>query len=70
MAKPRVKKRTHLRPQNASNAANRASAAQVTKNPKSMVIRVGGAQVGTSVSQLVKDVRQMLEPDTAIRLKV
>ncbi|KAJ5215123.1 hypothetical protein N7468_010802 [Penicillium chermesinum] len=69
MAKARVKKRTHLRPQNASSAANKASAAQMTKTPKSMVIRVGASQVGSSVSQLVKDVRQMLEPDTAVRLK-
>jgi hypothetical protein len=42
----------------------------MNKTPKSMVIRVGGSQVGTSVSQLVKDVRRMMEPDTAVRLKV
>lgn len=42
----------------------------MTKTPKSMVIRVGASQVGTSVTQLVKDVRQMMEPDTALRLKV
>lgn len=35
-----------------------------------MVIRTGGSQVGSSVSQLVKDVRLMMEPDTAARLKV
>ena len=38
--------------------------------PKSMVIRIGAGEVGASVSQLVKDVRQVMEPDTAIRLKV
>lgn len=42
----------------------------MSKTPKSMVIRVGGSQVGTSVSQLVQDVRTMMEPDTAVRLKV
>ncbi|KAJ5760204.1 hypothetical protein N7520_007360 [Penicillium odoratum] len=67
MAKARVKKRTHLRPQNASAGANKANS--MNKTPKSMVIRVGGSQVGTSVSQLVKDVRRMMEPDTAVRLK-
>lgn len=70
MAKARVKKRTHLRPQNASSSSNKAGAASMNKTPKSMVIRVGGSQVGSSVSQLVKDVRRMMEPDTAVRLKV
>ncbi|KAJ5157434.1 Brix domain-containing protein [Penicillium canariense] len=70
MAKARVKKRTHLRAQNASAAASgKGSAPSMNKTPKSMVIRVGASQVGTSVSQLVKDVRQMMEPDTAVRLK-
>ena len=35
-----------------------------------MVIRIGAGEVGPSVSQLVKDVRAMMEPDTAVRLKV
>ncbi|EPS27672.1 hypothetical protein PDE_02616 [Penicillium oxalicum 114-2] len=70
MAKARVKKRTHLRAQNASAAAaGKGSASSMTKAPKSMVIRVGASQVGTSVTQLVKDVRRMMEPDTAVRLK-
>ena len=69
MAKARVKKRTHLKPQNASAAA-KGGAASMTRPPKSMVIRIGAAEVGASVSQLVKDVRQMMEPDTAVRLKV
>ena len=42
----------------------------MSKAPKSMVIRVGASQVGSSVTQLVKDVRLMMEPDTAVRLKV
>jgi hypothetical protein len=68
MAKQRVKKRTHQKPQNAS--AVKGSAASMSKTPKSMVIRVGASQVGSSVTQLVKDVRRMMEPDTAVRLKV
>ena len=35
-----------------------------------MVIRMGAGEVGSSVSQLVKDVRAMMEPGTASRLKV
>ncbi|PYI04850.1 ribosome biogenesis protein Ssf2 [Aspergillus sclerotiicarbonarius CBS 121057] len=69
MAKARTKKRTHLRAQNATAAAAKGGAASMSKTPKSMVIRVGASQVGSSVSQLVKDVRTMLEPDTAVRLK-
>lgn len=37
--------------------------------PKSLVIKAGAGEVGTSVSQLVKDVRRMMEPGTASRLK-
>ncbi|KAA8644783.1 hypothetical protein EYZ11_005144 [Aspergillus tanneri] len=69
MAKARTKKRTHVRAQNASASARGSSASSMNKPPKSMVIRVGGSQVGSSVSQLVKDVRLMMEPDTAVRLK-
>lgn len=68
MAKQRVKKRTHQKPQNASVV--KGSAASMAKTPKSMVIRIGASQVGSSVTQLVKDVRRMMEPDTAVRLKV
>lgn len=38
--------------------------------PKSMVIRMGAGEVGSSVSQLVVDMRQVMQPDTAVRLKV
>lgn len=65
----RVKKRTQ-KPVNASAKAKASTAGNVSKTPKSMVIRVGASQVGSSVSQLVKDVRLMMEPDTAVRLKV
>lgn len=68
MAK-RVKKRTHAKAQSMSAQA-KSTASTGGRNPKSMVIRVGASQVGSSVSQLVKDVRHMMEPDTAVRLKV
>ena len=38
--------------------------------PKSMVIRIGASEVGSSVTQLVQDMRHVMEPDTALRLKV
>ncbi|KAL1971238.1 hypothetical protein VTN77DRAFT_190 [Rasamsonia byssochlamydoides] len=61
MARRRVKKRTHVRvPKNEPGNL---------KSPKSMVIRIGAGEVGSSVSQLVKDFRLMMEPGTASRLK-
>lgn len=68
MARPKVKKRTHL---GASNGPTNKgpSATSNSRTPKSMVIRIGAGEVGPSVSQLVKDVRTMMEPDTAARLK-
>lgn len=68
MAKRRTKKRTQVQGKNDSaNSKNGASAGQT---PKSMVIRIGAGEVGSSVSQLVKDFRLMMEPDTASRLRV
>jgi Brix domain len=64
MARRRVKKRTHTSAQNAAATGRRAE-----RPPKSMVIRIGAGEVGTSVSQLVRDVRLVLEPGTASRLK-
>ncbi|KAI4120944.1 MAG: hypothetical protein LQ347_006999, partial [Umbilicaria vellea] len=68
MARRRVKKRTHVGanngPTNSVPANNAAS-----RSPRSMVIRIGAGEVGPSVSQLVKDVRHMMEPGTASRLK-
>ncbi|KAL4771447.1 Brix domain-containing protein [Aspergillus nidulans var. acristatus] len=62
--------KSHAHPKSPSGAAKgKGSAASVSKTPKSMVIRIGGSRVGSSVSQLVKDVRLMMEPDTAVRLK-
>jgi ribosome biogenesis protein SSF1/2 len=68
MAKPRTKKRTHIRVNDAATGPSKTGA--TNRTPKSMVIRMGAGEVGSSVSQLVKDVRAMMEPDTASRLKV
>ncbi len=68
MARRRIKKRTHAGARNAPGSAPSTSAKERT--PKSMVIRIGAGEVGPSVSQLVKDVRRMMEPETASRLKV
>lgn len=69
MARRRTKKRTHVGAQNgpSNNVQNNPSG---SASPRSMVIRVGAGEVGPSISQLVEDVRSMMEPDTASRLKV
>ncbi|KAF2712515.1 Brix-domain-containing protein [Pleomassaria siparia CBS 279.74] len=51
------------------SATDKATKKPNDGKPKSMVIRIGAGEVGASVSQLVKDVRQVMEPDTAVRLK-
>ncbi|PFH61524.1 hypothetical protein XA68_17101 [Ophiocordyceps unilateralis] len=66
MARKRTKKRTHAganNPQPATAGHTSASA------PKSLVIRIGAGEVGSSISQLTKDVRRVMEPGTASRLK-
>lgn len=70
MAKKRTKKRTHAAANpNAKNGAP-VSAGKIDKNdPKSMVIRIGAGEVGSSISQLATDVRKVMEPGTASRLK-
>lgn len=68
MARRRTKKRTHVGANNGSGGKV-AGANSGARTPKSMVIRIGAGEVGPSVSQLVKDVRSMMEPDTAARLK-
>src|SRR5688572_8997705 len=66
MARRRTKKRTHAGANNPEvNKAGHATA----KDPKSMVIRIGAGEVGSSVSQLAIDVRKVMEPGTASRLK-
>ncbi|KAI9800487.1 MAG: hypothetical protein M1825_004035 [Sarcosagium campestre] len=64
MARRRVKKRTHV---GAQGTVNKNAPAK--QSPKSMVLRMGAGEVGPNVSQLVKDVRSMMEPGTASRLK-
>ncbi|KAK3989325.1 ribosome biogenesis protein SSF1 [Cladorrhinum sp. PSN332] len=66
MAKKRTKRRTHVGAQAANNAA---SGHIDSKDPKSMVIRIGAGEVGSSISQLAQDVRRVMEPGTASRLK-
>ncbi|KAF2432340.1 Brix-domain-containing protein [Tothia fuscella] len=67
MARRRVKKRTHVGANNGANVPQNGKA--IDKLPKSMVIRIGAGEVGPSISQLVKDVRSVMEPGTAARLK-
>ncbi|KAI3341849.1 Brix domain-containing protein [Ustulina deusta] len=68
MAKQRTKKRTHVGATNPKHQAPPTGRSAVL-DPKSMVIRIGAGEVGSSVSQLAKDVRQVMEPGTASRLK-
>ncbi|MCJ1310231.1 hypothetical protein MMC25_003893 [Agyrium rufum] len=68
MARRRVKRRTQPKP-GSSNAQGSATGNNLSKTPRSMVIRIGAGEVGPSVSQLVKDVRSLMEPDTAGKLK-
>lgn len=67
MARRRVKKRTHTGAKN--GAPPSGSSNPKLSDPKSMVIRIGAGEVGSSVSQLVLDVRKVLEPGTASRLR-
>lgn len=53
-----------------SAADKQKTAKPLDGKPRSMVIRIGAQEVGSSVSQLVQDVRHVMEPDTAVRLKV
>lgn len=70
MARRRSKKRTHVGARNRPSRDVSAATSAASRPPKSMVIRTGAGEVGASVSQLVKDVRVMMEPGTASRLKV
>ncbi|EQL03387.1 hypothetical protein G6O67_006269 [Ophiocordyceps sinensis] len=66
MTRRRSKKRTHVGANNPeADPVGRASAS----DPKSMVIRMGAGEVGSSISQLAADVRRVMEPGTASRLK-
>lgn len=59
MARRRVKKRTHV----AETAEDRA------KTPRSMVLRLGTNLKNHSLTQLVRDMRNVMQPHTAIRLQ-
>ncbi|KAJ4488416.1 Brix domain-containing protein [Lentinula aciculospora] len=56
----RRKTRTHLKGETAKDASDSSA-------PKSFIIKHG--QVGSSISQLVRDMRKVMEPNTASRLK-
>ena len=56
------KTRTHLKDSNAKGDT------APTGTPKSFIIKHG--QVGSSLTQLVRDMRKVMEPNTASRLKV
>lgn len=61
----RKKNRTHLKggvPVEGSSSANTSNA------PKSVVVKHG--QVGPALSQLVRDLRKVMEPNTASKLRV
>ncbi|KAI5967214.1 SSF1 [Candida theae] len=59
MAKRRTKRRTHQKP----------SEEDVAKIPKSMVIHLGSSLKNHSLSQLVSDFRNVMQPHTAINLR-
>lgn len=62
MARKR-KNRTHLKDPSITSATIARDV-----SPKSFIIKHG--QVGSSLTQLVRDVRKVMEPNTASRLKV
>lgn len=68
MARRRTKKRTHVGANNPDSKATTVGHA-TAQDPKSMVIRMGAGEVGSSIGQLAKDVRAVMEPGTATRLK-
>ncbi|OIW31901.1 Brix-domain-containing protein [Coniochaeta ligniaria NRRL 30616] len=68
MARRRSKKRTHVGAKNPITPTAITGHASI-KDPKSMVIRIGAGEVGSSISQLAADVRRVMEPGTASRLK-
>lgn len=69
MARKRTKKRTHVGANIPAAPAAVNGHIDAKTDPKSMVIRIGAGEVGTSVSQLATDVRRVMEPGTASRLK-
>ncbi|KAJ6258512.1 hypothetical protein Dda_6555 [Drechslerella dactyloides] len=76
MARRRSKRRTHVpdttrqNPTASSTVTSKTSlTAAASRTPKTMIIRTGAAAVGPSVSHLVRDLRKVMEPYTAARLR-
>ncbi|KAK0645735.1 Brix domain-containing protein [Cercophora newfieldiana] len=69
MARRRTKRRTHAGVNNPATPTAINGHINTKGDPKSMVIRIGAGEVGTSVSQLATDVRRVMEPGTASRLR-
>ncbi|KAI6284008.1 hypothetical protein MCOR29_003760 [Pyricularia oryzae] len=70
MARSRAKRRTHAGAKNPNQQKGPINTGNASiRDPKSMVIRIGAGEVGSSVSQLATDVRRVMEPGTASRLK-
>ncbi|KAK1755444.1 ribosome biogenesis protein SSF1 [Echria macrotheca] len=69
MARRRTKRRTHAGANLPAKPAAVNGHINAKSDPKSMVIRIGAGEVGSSVSQLATDVRRVMEPGTASRLK-
>lgn len=61
MGKARKKNRTHAKPEEGENP-------NAVKVPKTFVMRSG--EVGSSVMGLVGDIRRLMEPNTATKLRV
>lgn len=59
----RRKNRTHLKGAGAVDGAEGTA-----KTPKSFIVKHG--VVGSSLNQLVRDMRKVMEPNTATRLRV
>jgi ribosome biogenesis protein SSF1/2 len=51
------------------SAADKAAAQKPKDAPKSMVLALKPQEIGSSVAQLVRDMRLVMSPDTAVRLK-
>jgi ribosome biogenesis protein SSF1/2 len=64
MGRKRSKRRTHAGVNDQSRSIR-----QKANDPKSMVIRIGASEIGSSISQLALDVRRVMEPGTASKLK-
>ncbi|KAF3160706.1 hypothetical protein TWF751_011804 [Orbilia oligospora] len=76
MARRRSKRRTHVADPTRQNPTASSTVTSKTplsstasRTPKTMIIRTGSSPVGPSVSTLVHDLRRVMEPYTASRLR-